>query len=374
MEEKNLRDFSPSLPTLTGTRMETLSALHPLLPPSRLQTHHTPDRPVEEVVKEMEESTVVIEIAGFDPLSPPLSRGTGFLISSDGLALTNAHVVVDVAGSGPEPPSAGWRVTATDHSGRTYSASIHAVDPASDLALVRIHGSPHLAVTKDGSGKDTTEEYAGGWRPVVLGEASKIRPGAPLLTLGHPLGLLFTLSTGTCSHPPRPSAHVGRPDPRLRFLQTSTPLFPGSSGGPVFTPRGEVVGVATLRAAGGGGEGLSFAVGVDKAWRGAVRRMVCQGGKGEGLKRPFWGVEVDMEERPGSPGGAPGGAKVLKDGPALVGMVGLAEPGSPVRCTVWRRVEGKRGEKDSAGEKWEQKTVTVVPGRAEGWGVVEGGL
>ncbi|KAJ3343277.1 hypothetical protein HDU93_009263 [Gonapodya sp. JEL0774] len=361
------------------------------------------DRSVEDVVEDVKRSTVVVEV-GAHPPHPPLSLGAGFFISSTGFIVTNAHVVEDAVGGG-----VGRGLTVTTHTGRTYPAHIHAIDVPADLAVVRIDWNGPARRTGDGDEKEEEEE----WTPVTLGDAGKVRTASPLLTLGHPLGLHYTLSSGTCSHPPRPPSSVHRADPRLRFLQTTTPLFPGSSGGPVFTAAGEVVGVATVRVEAQGGEGVGFAVGVDKGWREGVRRMVCRG-QGQGIERGFWGVEGDetygyglghsstksgarlTKVLPGSPAyeaGLRAGDVIVradgypvKDWYGFVQRVGWVGGGAPVRIGVVKEEKGGRSwsgggkDKEAGGMDGrsvhgprEERVVTVVPGRVVGGGV-GGGL
>lgn len=152
--------------------------------------------------------------------------GSGFVVSDDGLALTNHHVVQGAA-----------NVEAMLHDGRTLPAELLGSDPATDLALLRVRGS-------------ATE-------PLVLGDSNALRVGDFALAIGCPHGLSHTVTAGILSG-------LGRalPGPGGQsiedVIQTDAPLNPGNSGGPLLDANGAVVGIATaiLPMA----QGLCFAV------------------------------------------------------------------------------------------------------------------
>ncbi|HEY8086240.1 MAG TPA: trypsin-like peptidase domain-containing protein, partial [Polyangiaceae bacterium] len=145
--------------------------------------------------------------------------GTGFLVRPDGWIATNLHVVV----GGP-------RVIVTLRDGRELPIlEMLAANPDHDLALVRVeaHGLPIL----------------------TLGDSDVMRPGDPVVAIGNPMGLEDTVSNGLVSA--RRKVQNG-----LEVLQVSAPIAPGSSGGPIFNERGEVIGVATAVVE--GGQNLAF--------------------------------------------------------------------------------------------------------------------
>jgi len=152
--------------------------------------------------------------------------GSGFVVSDDGLALTNHHVVQGAA-----------NVEAMLHDGRTLPAELLGSDPATDLALLRVPGT-------------ATE-------PLVLGDSNTLRVGDFALAIGCPHGLSHTVTAGILSG-------LGRalPGPGGQsiedVIQTDAPLNPGNSGGPLLDGNGTVVGIATaiLPMA----QGLCFAV------------------------------------------------------------------------------------------------------------------
>jgi serine protease Do len=151
----------------------------------------------------------------------PHSLGTGFVVRKDGWIATNLHVI------------AGARellVVTTDQ--HPYPvADVLGVDEAHDLALLRID--------------------AGELRPVALGDSDQVHPGDSVVAIGHPFGFEDTVSNGLVSA-------VRAVEPGLTVLQISAPIAPGSSGGPLFSDKGEVIGVATFIYA--KGQNLNFGV------------------------------------------------------------------------------------------------------------------
>ncbi len=149
------------------------------------------------------------------------SLGTGFVVRADGWIATNLHVIV----GGPQ-----LKVTLRD--GRELEVvEVLAASPDHDLALVRVEaqGLPTLA----------------------LGDSDAMRPGDPVVAIGNPLGLEDTVSNGLVSARRKVSAD-------FEVLQVSAPIAPGSSGGPLFNDRGQVVGIS--QAVMQGGQNLAFVV------------------------------------------------------------------------------------------------------------------
>lgn len=151
----------------------------------------------------------------------PNGLGTGFVVSSDGRIVTNMHVIRGAK-----------HATVQTAEGKDYNdVELMAADEAHDLAVLRIH--------------------ARGLKPLVLGDSASARPGAHVVAIGHPLGLGNTVSDGLISA-------VREISPQRVMLQISAPISPGSSGGPLFNDRGEVIGISTLVIT--GGQNLNFAV------------------------------------------------------------------------------------------------------------------
>ena len=149
------------------------------------------------------------------------SLGTGFLVGNEGLVATNLHVV---AGSSK------ITVTLADH--RDFEVvEIWNGDRQRDLVIMRIDAQklPVLA----------------------LGDSSAMHPGDTVVAIGHPLGLEDTVSNGLVSA-------IRKVDDDLTVLQISAPIAPGSSGGPIFNDKGEVIGIATAIMM--GGQNINFGV------------------------------------------------------------------------------------------------------------------
>lgn len=139
--------------------------------------------------------------------------GSGFIITPDGFAVTNSHVV---AGRN--------RLIAQTHDGDKVDAEVIGDDPATDIALLRL-GSRDLPF-------------------VAVGDSANLRVGQLVLAMGSPLGLHSTVSTGVVSATGRSMrSQAGRLIENV--VQHSAPINPGNSGGPLVDTRGQVVGVNT---------------------------------------------------------------------------------------------------------------------------------
>jgi S1-C subfamily serine protease len=158
-------------------------------------------------------------------------QGSGFITRSDGVVLTNAHVVEG---------SSEVRVTLPD--GRSFSGKVLGGDPLTDVAVVRVVAS-RLPVAP-------------------LGDSAKVRAGESAIAIGNPLGLDNTVTAGIISAIQRTNA-LGEGQ-RVPYLQTDAAVNPGNSGGPLINDRGEVIGINTaIRQA--PGAGLSFAIPINTA-------------------------------------------------------------------------------------------------------------
>ena len=263
---------------------------------------------------------------GQRPDDQPRGLGSGFILSSDGYVMTNAHVV-----EGAEDVI----VTLTDQ--REFKAKIIGYDKRSDVAVVKI---------------DAT-----GLPAVKVGDLSRLRVGEWVMAIGSPFGLENTVTAGIVSAKQRDTGDY------LPFIQTDVAINPGNSGGPLINMRGEVVGInSQIYSRSGGFMGISFSIPIDEAIRvsdqlratGRVTRgrIGVQIGRvskdvAESLGLPqlkgalVTGVEAGA---PADKGGVEAGDIITKFDGKLVDkvsdlprFVGSTKPGSTSTVTVFRR-------------------------------------
>ncbi len=174
---------------------------------------------------------------------PHMAEGSGFIVSSDGLILTNAHVVAD---------SSEVTVKLTDK--REFKAKVIGYDRPSDVAVIKI------------AAKDL---------PVVRqGNPDQLNVGEWVLAIGSPFGFDNSVTAGIVSAKAR-----ALPDENyVPFIQTDVAVNPGNSGGPLFNMKGEVVGInSQIYSRSGGYQGLSFAIPIDIAMK--VEDQIVKHGK-----------------------------------------------------------------------------------------------
>jgi serine protease Do len=266
-------------------------------------------------------------LRGGNPSQPFRGQGSGFIISSDGLILTNAHVVREAK-----------EVMVKLADRREFAAKVLGSDPVTDVAVLRI------------AAKDL---------PVVrLGDPGQLEVGDPVLAIGAPYGLEQTATQGIVSAKGRSLPG----DAVVPFIQTDAAVNPGNSGGPLFDGTGAVVGInAQIYSQTGGYQGLSFAIPVNVALK--VKDQIVATGKATharlgvtvqdlnqslaesfGLSRPDGALIANVA--PGSAAAAAGlksgdvvtevnGQPVLRSG-ALSSLIGLSAPGERVKLKVWR--------------------------------------
>ena len=209
---------------------------------------------------------------GQSPERVEQGTGSGFIIDSKGIILTNAHVI-----DGAD------QVTVTLTDGRSFSGKVMGEDTATDVAVVKIEATD---------------------LPVApLGNSTQLRPGEWAIAIGNPLGLDNTVTAGIISATERSSSDIGVPDRRVGFIQTDAAINPGNSGGPLLNERGEVVGMNTAII--DGAQGLGFSVPIDTAKR--IADQLISTGK---VEHPYLGVQMkkltpelkkDLNEDPSSP-------------------------------------------------------------------------
>ena len=180
---------------------------------------------------------------GEPPSQPFRGQGSGFILSEDGLILTNAHVVRDAKD-----------VTVKLSDRREFSAKVLGTDPVTDVAVLRIE--------------------AKGLPTVRLGDPKQLGVGDPVLAIGAPFGFEQTATQGIVSAKGRSLPG----DAVVPFIQTDAAVNPGNSGGPLFSGNGEVVGInAQIYSHTGGYQGLAFAIPIDVALK--VKDQIVTTGK-----------------------------------------------------------------------------------------------
>ncbi|WP_434635135.1 DegQ family serine endoprotease [Chromobacterium sp. CV08] len=257
-----------------------------------------------------------------------VSYGSGFIISSDGFILTNAHVVAD---------GGQIRVTLTDK--RELRAKLVGLDKRSDVALLKV-AAADLPVAK-------------------IGNPADLKVGEWVAAIGAPFGFDNTVTAGIVSAKGR-----SLPDETLvPFIQTDVAINPGNSGGPLFNLRGEVVGInSQIYSRSGGFMGISFAIPIDLAMQVAdqlktkgkvsrgqlginIQEVTQELAQSFGLPRPAGALVVRVDPKgPAAKAGLQAGDIILKlnsqaidsskDLPMLVGALG---PGTKIKLVVWRK-------------------------------------
>lgn len=162
-------------------------------------------------------------LKGVPPYFEAKGVGSGFLVDSTGMIVTNHHVTKQAK-----------FIQVTMPDGRTFEGRVLANDPGSDLSLVKVHAT--------------------GLPTLPLAEPKRLRVGEWVLAIGSPLGLSTTVTAGIVSALHRDVTF----NERVSFIQTDAPINPGNSGGPLINLDGQVVGVNTAIAA--KAQGIGFAI------------------------------------------------------------------------------------------------------------------
>lgn len=256
----------------------------------------------------------------------PRGVGSGFILSADGLIMTNAHVV-----EGANEVL----VTLTDK--REFKARIIGSDQRSDVAIVKIEATRLPAVK--------------------VGDVNRLRVGEWVMAIGSPFGLENTVTAGIVSAKQRDTGDD------LLFIQTDVAINPGNSGGPLINMRGEVIGInSQIYSRSGGFMGISFAIPIDEAVR--VSDQLRSTGK---VSRGLIGVDIESVSKeladliglgkpvgaivtgvysgtPAHKAGIRGGdvivkfdGKVIETSSELRRIVGSTKPGTKSTVTVFRQ-------------------------------------
>ena len=196
-----------------------------------------------------------------NPKQDPQHLGSGFVISSDGYVLTNAHVVNNIFDGG--------KIRLVFHNDTEYEARLVNYDEASDIALLKITNAEHGKV----------------FDFLKWGETPEL--GEDVIAIGSPMGQSFTVTFGNVSSLNR---FVPNAPPFVPFIQTDASINPGNSGGPLLNSHGHVVGINTMILTGagsgkGGSVGIGFAIDGDY-----VQSTVMQLMTGDAIRRPYMGI------------------------------------------------------------------------------------
>jgi 2-alkenal reductase len=178
------------------------------------------------------------------------AQGSGFVVSSAGAILTNAHVITNAGETnGVVRPASSVYVEFADHD--RVPARIVGWDVFDDVGVLRVARSAHALV------------------PVPLGRSASVVVGEPVAAIGSPLGNPDSLAVGIVSAVHRSIAALTNPRFQLTdAIQTDAPIAHGSSGGPLLDARGRAIGItAQIRTDQGGAVGIGFAVPIDSARR-----------------------------------------------------------------------------------------------------------
>jgi serine protease Do len=262
------------------------------------------------------------------PDLPTRGQGSGFIVSADGLILTNAHVVRDASDV---------TVKLTDR--REFTAKVLGSDPKTDMAVLKIDAR-NLPV-------------------VPLGGARDLKVGEWVLAIGSPFGFENSVTAGVVSAKGR-----SLPDDSLvPFIQTDVAVNPGNSGGPLFNARGEVVGInSQIYSRTGGYQGVSFAIPMETALK--VKDQIVATGKASHARLGVTIQDVNQTLAESFHLDKPQGAlisSVQPDGPAdkaglkvgdvilqlngkdviasgdLPALIGQSLPGEKVQLDIWRK-------------------------------------
>jgi len=249
-----------------------------------------------------------------------IGSGTGFIVSEDGLVLTNKHVVSDDAAE----------YTVIDINGKEYSAKVLAKDPVQDLAIIKIEGS--------------------GFKPLKLGSASDIQIGQSVIAIGNALGeFQNTVSVGVISGLGRTLVATGSTigtETLEDTIQTDAAINKGNSGGPLLNLKGEVIGINTAVAS--TGQSIGFAISIDKAKK-DIEQVKTMGK----ISYPFVGVRyiaLDAETAKAKNISVDYGALIIKstDGSPAITAGSPAEKAGLKEGDVILEMGGEKVTKDNA--------------------------
>jgi serine protease Do len=288
---------------------------------------------------------------------PFRGQGSGFIISSDGLILTNAHVVRDAS-----------EVTVKLADRRELKAKVLGSDPATDIAVLRVQ--------------------ADNLPTVQFGDPKSLKVGDYVLAIGAPYGLEQTVTAGIVSAKGRSLPG----DAYVPFIQTDAAVNPGNSGGPLFDADGKVVGInAQIYSQTGGYQGLAFAIPIDVALH--TKDQIVKTGHANharlgvtvqdldqalaesfGLERPDGALvsSVEPDSAAAKAGIKPGDvitqidSTPIKRSGDLSSSIGMSTPGTRVSLKVWRDKRTRDVEVALGKAKLDKSDTTADSGQEKG--------
>jgi serine protease Do len=259
---------------------------------------------------------------------PTHGLGSGFIVSPEGVILTNAHVVADAD-----------TVTVKLTDRREFKAKVVGIDKQTDVAVLRIDA------------KDLPT--------VKIGDPARARVGEWVLAIGSPFGFENSVTAGIISAKSRTLPDEGY----VPFMQTDVAVNPGNSGGPLINAAGEVIGInSQIYSQSGGYQGLSFAIPIDVAMK--VEQQLVKNGKVSrgrlgiavqevdqgladsfGLDKPRGALVSSVDAgSPAAKAGLEPGDIILKFDGQEIGrsadlpvLVGNTAPGSKATLDIWRK-------------------------------------
>ncbi|MDR0867791.1 MAG: Do family serine endopeptidase [Planctomycetota bacterium] len=187
--------------------------------------------------------------------------GSGFIVSADGLILTNNHVVENAG-----------NINVTLADGAEFRAELVGADPKTDVAIIRL---------KDAAARLT---------PIALGDSDKVKPGNIVIAVGAPFGLKQTVTCGIVSATNRNKLGGGelRSIMYQDFIQTDATINLGNSGGPLVNLDGEAIGInSAISSASGGSDGIGFSIPINMVK--SIKDELVQSGS---ITRGYLGVGI----------------------------------------------------------------------------------
>jgi serine protease Do len=288
---------------------------------------------------------------------PTHGLGSGFIVRSDGIIMTNAHVVDGAS-----------RVMVKLSDRREFKAKVIGIDKQTDIAVLKIDAKDLPTVT--------------------LGNSDKVEVGQWVLAIGSPYGFENTVTAGIVSATSR-----ALPDGTYTpFIQTDAPINPGNSGGPLFNMSGQVIGInSQIYSQTGGFQGLSFAIPINLAHQieqqlvaygkvergriGVTIQDVSQGlAQSFGLDKPEGALISSVEkDSPAAKAGLESGDVILamngqkvKRSNELPPMVAAVKPGNKASFEIWRK--GHRKEITVTVGEFKGNKIASASGSTEGNG------